>query len=240
MSDLDNILSGVEAVEAEAPQEAEEVTAPETDQPETEAAPEAKVEEKAEEEPKDIPYAVFKSTREDLKGQLEATRRELDQFRQSQQPKAEPPKIPDVFEDQEGYTKTVLGAVQQQAVQQKLEMSRFFAEREFGKETVNEVVEYFNHHPDLSHQFVNAPSPFHAAVEFVNAQKAAQEIGPDPVAYKAKVEQEIRQKIEAEMAAKQVAEMGQKKAPSMANVNGSGGQRDPGWQGPSDLNQLLS
>lgn len=233
MSDLDNILSGVEP---DAQPEPVEETKPE----ETAEAPEPEKEPKAEaEEPKDIPYAVFKSTREDLKAQLEATRRELDQFRQSQQPKPEPQKIPDVLEDQEGYTKTVLGAVQRQQVQQKLQMSRFFAEREFGRETVDEAVSFFDQNPQLSHQFINEASPFHAAVEFVKAQKAAAEIGPDPVAYKAKLEQEIRAKIEAEMAAKQAKDMASKRAPSMANVNGSGGQRDPGWQGPTSLDQLL-
>jgi hypothetical protein len=236
MSDLDNILSGVEA-QAEAPEPVEQ---PE-EQPEVAETPEEPPAEKPEEEPKDIPYAVFKSTREDLKSQLEATRRELEQIRKSQQPKQEAPKIPDVFEDQEGYTKTVLGSVEQRMMAQTLQTSRFFAEREFGQDEVKEAASLFDdpRHRAAYSEVMQSPSPFHAAVEYLRQQKAAAEIGPDPMAYKQKLEAEIRQKIEAELAAKQAKDMASKRAPSMANVNGSGGQRDPGWQGPVGLDQLI-
>lgn len=245
MSDnLDNILSGVEAVEPEAPetdQPEQAETAPEPEQ--AEAQPEQtdeKPDTPAEKEPDNIPYAVFKSTREDLKAQLAEARAEAQRLQQqSQQPKQEPEAAPDVLEDQEGFTRSIVGGVQQQMTQQKLQMSRFFAEREFGGDTVKEAIAFFDQNPQLSHQFLNEPSPFHAAVEFVQKQKAAAEIGPDPAAYRQKLEAEIRQKIEAELAAKQVSEMASKSPPSMANANGSGGQRDPGWQGPSSLDSIL-
>lgn len=243
MSDLDNILSGVKAVDpAEAPQEEQPEPEKVEAAPEVPAEPETVEPEKAEEkseDPKDIPYAVFKSTREDLKGQLDEARRELARLQMQNQPKQEPPKTPDIYEDPEGYQKYLQGTVRQQMTGQKLQMSRFFAERELGREAVDEAVKFFDQNPQLSYQFLDAPSPYHAAVEYVKAQKTAAEIGPDPVAYRERLEQEIRQKIEAEMAAKQATAMAQRKAPSMANVNGSGGQRDPGWQGPADLDSLL-
>lgn len=239
--DLNNILSGVEAKEPEAVEpekaepekaEAEPVEQEKVEEPE-------KSEESADDTPKDIPYAVFKSTREDLRGQLEETRRELERVRASQQPKPEPEKAPDILENPEAYNTYVANQVNQAVTRTKLEQSRFFAEREFGKGEVEEAMGFFDQNPHLSHQFLNEPSPFHSAVEFVRKQKVANEIGNDPAAYKEKLKAEILKEIEADMAAKQAKAIAQKAAPSMANVNGSGGQRDPGWSGPTQLDGLI-
>lgn len=239
MSDLESVLSGVEPDPSPMP---EPEAPPETPEPEVKAEqpePPAEQPEPSEPEtPKNIPYGVFKSTREDLKGQISDLQRQLEANRPVAQP--EPVQLPDVIEDQQGYTNHVQGMVQQATIGQKMQMSRFFAEREFGAKAVQEATAFFDDKPQLSQQFVGEPSPFHAAVEYVKAQKAAQEIGSDPEAYKAKLEEEIRAKVQAEMAAQQATEMaGKAPPPSMANVNGSGGQRDPGWQGPTSLNGLI-
>jgi hypothetical protein len=231
MSDIDEMLSGeapeaAETVQAEAP---EQVETPEPEQTET---PEP---EKAEtpEEPT-VPLAVFKSMRDDLKAQI------ADRHQQQQpQQQAAPPPPPDVFEDPQGYQQYVQRQVQQTTTQHKLQMSKFFAEREFGVEAVQEVMEYFNAHPQQSQQFVHEASPFHAAKAYVDAQKTAQEVGADPAAYKAKLEAEIRAKLNAEMATKQAQAMASKAAPSLAGANGSGGNSSPGWQGPADLTSLI-
>lgn len=238
MSDLDDMLSG------QSP-EAEETVQPEQAPPEQETADttgqsEAKEPEAEQPEPEGtkeptVPLAVFKSMRDDLKHQLDSIRNQMDR---REQPR-EAPKVPDVFEDPQGYQKYMEQQVQGATTQMKLQLSRFHAEREFGKEAIDEVVAYFDQHPHLSQQFASEASPFHAAKAYVDAQKTAQEIGSDPAAYRAKLEKEVRAQIEAEMAAKQVQEMAGKKAPSLAGVNGSGGNTDPGWQGPTDLNALI-
>lgn len=133
----------------------------------------------------------------------------------------EPQPIPDVFEDQAAYTQHVLQAVQQARVATKMEMSRFLAEEKYGKDVVDEAVSYFNDHPG-SEQFLNTPSPFHAAVEYVKRQRVAEEVGADPAAYEAK----LREKILQELQAKQ-ADAAIKDAPSLAHETSIGGRQKP-------------
>jgi hypothetical protein len=94
------------------------------------------------------------------------------------------------------YQRTVF---QQQLYNARLGQSRFLAEQQFGKATVDEAFSFFDKNPALSHQFVDHPSPFHAAVEFYKRQKVAEEVGADPDAYRARLEAEIREKLMAEM-----------------------------------------
>lgn len=233
MSDFNDVLDGNPAEDETVTEENQEQETTEQNQetPETPVEPE---EPKADAEEPTVPLAVFKSMRDDLKSQIDQVRSQLNPPQQQ-----EPAKAPDMFEQPEQYQQFMSDQLQQVQNSTKLEMSRFMAEREFGKEAVEEVVEYFNDHPNESHQFLHKPSPFHAAKEFVDAQKTAKEIGNDPAAYRAKLEQEVRQQIEAEMAAKQAQEMAAKAAPSLADTNGTGGKTDPGWSGPVDLNSLI-
>ena len=230
MADFDEILNNEEPTATEETQPQEEATTEEQPQ---EAAETPEPEAPAPEEPT-VPLAVFKSMRDDLKTQIDQVKSQLTPQRQP-----EPVKAPDMFEQPEQYQQFVSQQIQGARTSTKLEMSRFMAEREFGKEAVDEVVQYFDQNPQLSHQFVNEPSPFHAAKAYVDAQRTAQEIGNDPAAYKAKMEAEIRAKIEAEMAAKQAQDMAAKAAPSLANTNGTGGKTDPGWSGPTPLESLI-
>lgn len=227
MSDLQEALGEspdeTPVEEQEAQEQAQEPV--ETPEPEPE-----KVEPEKEVEPT-VPLSVFKAMRDDFKGKM-------DQLA-AQMPRPEPVKAPDVLEDPEAFQNFVEQRAQASSMQQKLQMSRFFAAKEFGEEAVEEVVEYFNHHPQLSHQFLNEPSPFHAAKAYVDAQKTRQEIGDNPQAFKERMKAEIRKELEAEMAAKQAQEMAAKAAPSLAGTNGSGGVQSPGWSGPTDLSSII-
>jgi len=227
MSDLDAIINGtneaVEAVEV-APQVEEEVIAePVVDEPQVEE-PKA---EAAAKEPEMVPLSA-----------LLEMRRELQDVK-SRLPKAEQPKAPDVFDDPEGYQGYVGKQIEQRAVSQKLESSKFHAEREFGADVVSEAYAYFEAHPEQSQALLGHPSPFHAAVEVYNSQKVAQEIGNDPAAYAAKVKASVRAEIEAEMVAKQARDNAGKFAPSMANVTGTGGGPKTSWAGPTSLDSLI-
>lgn len=219
-----------EQPEAETPPEPEVEAAPEVEE-----APETPPEEPEKAEPV-VPLSAFTAMRDDFRAKFDELRQQVGG---QQEQNREPPKAPDMFAEPEKYTQFINGQVQQSIVAAKLEMSRFQAEREFGKDAVAEVIQYFDQNPQQSQQFLNAPSPFHAAKEFYDAQRAAQEIGNDPAAYKSKLEAEIRQKIEAEMAAKQASGMARKPAPTLAGVNGTGGTSDPGWQGPTDLSSII-
>ena len=109
-----------------------------------------------------------------------------------------------------------------------MQQSKFLAEREFGAETVNEAVAYFDKNPAASQQFMNHPSPFHAAVEFYQRQKTVEEIGADPEAYKASLREQIRAELEAELKTT-VQPKPKAPPPSMASAPSSGqGGKSPG------------
>jgi len=88
-------------------------------------------------------------------------------------------------------------------VNSRLQQSRFLAERDFGADLVNEAYAFYDKNPQLSHQFMDHPSPFHAAVDFYKKQKLADEIGGDPEAWKTKqlegMKEQLRQELLAEM-----------------------------------------
>lgn len=105
---------------------------------------------------------------------------------------------PDLYADPEARLQFERSTYEQMVVNAKLDQSRWLAERDFGKALVDEAFEFYNQHPILSHQFKNEPSPFHSAVEFYKRQKAAETVGPDLDAYKAR----LRAEWEAEQQAK--------------------------------------
>ena len=232
MSDFNDVLDGSPAEQepVETPQEEQQA---QPEQPETPEQPEAAAPEEAPEaEPEEptVPLAVFKSMREDFKSQLDSVRSQL------VQPKQEPVEVPDVLEDPQQFQEFIARQITQSEQNTRLNMSRFMAEREFGAEKVEEVIDYFNKNPTLSHQFMNSPSPFHAAKDYVDAQKLAAEIGDDPASFRAKVEAETRKKIEAEMAAKQVK--GVAPPPSLASNPNVSARSGPAWS-PTSLAAAL-
>lgn len=80
----------------------------------------------------------------------------------------------------------------------KLQQSRFLAEREYGKDTIEEAFAFFDRPENraLTHQFAASPSPFHAAVDAYKRLKTAETIGPDPDAYiEAQVEARLQQRL---------------------------------------------
>lgn len=121
--------------------------------------------------------------------------RELEaQLKQLQQPKQE---APDFFEAPQEAMQFHQTQQEQAFNARMMQQSKFFAERDFGAEVVGEAVAFFDQHPQMSQQFMNHPSPFHAAVEFYQKQKLADEIGSDPEAYKARIRAEIEAELQA-------------------------------------------
>jgi hypothetical protein len=156
--------------------------------------------------------------------ELEALRRQI-----AEQEEAKKAKAPDFYENPDERLRYESSAIQrqfdQQRQQDRLESSRFFAEREFGKDEVDAAVEYFNQYPDLSQQMLNHPSPFHAAVEYVRKQRVADEIGTDPDAYKKRVQDELREQlreeIRQEMASQGAPQASANPPPSKPRIPGS-------------------
>lgn len=231
MSDLDQIINGEQPEPEAVP---EEVAAePVAQEAEIEAAqPEPEAEEPAKEpEPEMVPASVVGGLRSEIR-ELKAV------MSQANAPEPEP--MPDIFEDATGAIQHQLQPIQQQLQAQKLQMSRFHAEREFGKEVVNDAFEFFNENPGLSHALLEEASPFHAAVDIFNQHKVAKEIGNDPEAWRNAEREKMRAEIEAELVAKQAREVAASVAPSMANLNGTGGGVKPSqWDGPTPIDKVI-
>jgi hypothetical protein len=159
--------------------------------------------------------------RQKAEREAEALRRWRDEqerkAREAQQPK------PDFYEDPEKAIGHHLQPVQKQVMATKMQMSRFLAEREFGAETVESAVKWFDQNPEMSHRFINEPSPFHAAVEYFKRQQFAQEV-QDPEKWRQQERERIKAEIMAEMQSQQPSQPSAPKAPprSLASAQSTG------------------
>lgn len=161
----------------------------------------------------------------------EAERKLRDYEAQHRAQKAQP--APDFATDPAAALEYQRQVFQQQLYNTRLTTSRFMAEKDFGADTVKEAFEFFDRNPALSHQFVDHPSPFHAAVEFYKRQRVAEEVGADPAAYRAKLEAEIRAQVLAEMQTTQPVQPKPRLPGSLAAAPAAGTQGEPRPKGSS-------
>lgn len=187
MSDLPFLEEEPTEVVAE-PEQVE--AAPEESKGEPEAAPPA--------EPKEdrhIPITALLDEREKRQAkerEAEELRRQLAELQAAQKPK------PDFFDNPEAHLTAVQQQAQQLAIQTRLDISRAVAEDKFGAETVAAAYAFFEANPALSQPLLKSPLPFVEAVKVYQRHKAMEEIGTDPEAYRARIEEEVRQKLLAE------------------------------------------
>lgn len=219
-----------EVEEAEAVAEAE----PEQVEAEAEAEPETQTGEEQEAEPPSaapkesdrIPVTALldeREKRQEAQRKAEEADRKLKQYEQElrriREARQEAP--PDWYDDPQKAAQYQQRTIEQRFEAQRMQQSKFFAEREFGADVVNEAVAYFDAHPQQSQQFLAHPSPFHAAVEFYRKQKVADEIGADPEAYKAKLREELLAELQASQGS-QFSSKPKAPPPSMAKAPAAG------------------
>lgn len=232
-----DFLEQQETDEAEVQPEAEDTEAPEPETKAEEAEPEATPEPEPTgeedstppvEEPKsrDVPITAMLDEREkrqkaereaeEARKQLQAIEARLRQQRQEQEQKKQ---IPDFYENPDERLQFEQGRIQREIEARTLKQSRFFAEREFGKDVVEQAVAWYDQNPQLSHQFMDHPSPFHAAVEFYKKQQFLNEVS-DPDSWREQERQRIREEVMAELKSPQ----SKPKAPpaSLANAPAAG------------------
>jgi len=174
----------------------EEVTAAPEDKGEEPAAPPAAEPEK----PHDVPITALLDERE----KRQSAQRELDEIRKQnaaltqmlQQMQQKPEEKPDFFTDPEAALAARVQPLERQIEQrlaaQKLEMSRVLAIKDFGEETVNEVIAFFDQYPAESQKMMGEALPFHSAVKFMKRQKALEAMGEDPEAW---IEQQVQSRL---------------------------------------------
>ena len=129
--------------------------------------------------------------------------------------------LPDVLDDQQGYTDAIISRVDQMVTQRTMEMSRAMMMDAHSDYIEKEAafIELAKENPVLKQQALQSPNPAKFAYEqAVKAEKFAQMQDVD--SYKAKLEAEIRSKLEAEYKAKQEKDTATASSitPSLANA----------------------
>lgn len=156
--------------EAQAPVEAQ--PEPEGDRPRDEHgrfAPKDKP------EPVMVPIQALHETRDKV--------RDLEARIAGLQPPPQVPELPDVFEDQEGYTKAIEQTIEQRLYQQQLQMSERFARIQHGEELTNAALEWgvakCNSDPFFNAQAKASGDPVGFAVAHYQREQIATQVTPD-------------------------------------------------------------
>lgn len=181
-------LEGAEPQPETAPAEqpVEQSTEPPVETPAVE--PEQQQPEAQAEEPKELPrvgldkYLSEREKRQEAQKRadaLEARLRELEA-------KAQPVKIPDPYEDPEGYNRHVQESVRQTEWTMRSEMSGRFAEQKYGRETVEAAIQWAQAEgakdPTLGQRVMAQASPVEWVVEQYNRDQFFQKYASDPSA----------------------------------------------------------
>lgn len=131
-----------------------------------------------------VPLATFLDQRleaREAKRKADDLERQIAEMRQA---KVEPVKIPDPYEDPDGYNRYVQESVRQTEWNMRAEMSGRFAEQKYGKETVEAAVAWAQSEgfkdPTLGQRVQMQPSPVEWVVEQYNRDQLFQRIQSDP------------------------------------------------------------
>lgn len=260
-TDLESILSG-----GGAPASEPEANTASTAQPETEGQP---PEPSSNDDPQpdergSIPIAALHAERNKVKryteqvaefqSKLEQQNAQWEQrFSQiisavaPKQPQAAPAPAPEIWDDPDSYVRTQASQLVNPLQQQVMAMARQVAEIQFKPEAVREAEAAFNRasatgqiDPEIHRRIQASPNPFAAAVQWHQHTSTMSEIGSDPAAYRAKVEEEIRAKVMAEL---QTGQGGAQSAPVMpsnfAAARNVGNRTGPAWSGPQPIQTIF-
>jgi hypothetical protein len=265
-TDLGEILSG-KGADAPEPKQTEPVSQPAANAaPEPSQAPETPSE--GEQPASDngmVPVAALQAERQKAKRYTEQVadfQKELEQQkaliremlaaqqRPATQPQA-PVEPPDFFADPDGYLNARLQPLQQEVLSARLAQSEMLAVEKFGEETVATAFQAFDQRaksdPSMRAEWqrmIASPHPFRELVKWHQSEQVRSEMGSDPVAYRAKLEEEIRQKVLAEFqptqgqATAQTAPVMPSNFAAARNVgNRSSG---PAWGGPTPITDIFA
>lgn len=213
MQSLDDVLNGSDEAQEAVTDEAQEQDSQTESQTDADTGPKGEQEQSEEKEvkretperetdEKDWTFAAYrdeKRKRQELEKELESLRK----------PK-EAEKAPDVLNDPDGFQQYQQSQVDQKITDVKAQMSQFYAEKEHGKEKVqnafNKFSEMVKESPELYNKVIGEISPYHAIVEIVDkAEKfdQMQNIDEYEAKLRAKVEQELRAEFEKQYSGKQ-------------------------------------
>lgn len=220
----------VEEVKKEEPEKVEK-------EPETEVTTTPEVEEK---EPQNVPIKALMAERE--KRQLAEGKLADIEANKARQP------APDIFEDQEAYTKHFQKQIDNDRFNDRANQSEFYAQREFGKDKLALKVETFKGlkltNPALEAQVLSAISPYHEIVDIVSKHEKMekmQNIDEFEAKTRAEIEVKVRAEVKAEMEGKATADKDLRDSipTSLVDEPSKGTVTKPTWAGPSTLDSIL-
>ena len=248
MDEIDEFLNGeTEVTETEAtvtPEaEASEVEAEATEEA---IEPEATEEPKGEEEPKpeetpstEEPATVPLAALTDERSKRQAIEAELAALRKVPRP--------DVMEDPEGAINHIEREMSENLIKTRLDISEDMMRtaHEDYDSVLGAFTEAMQSNPALRDEMVQSPNPARFAYETGQRHQMLQEIG-DPNSYRDKVKAEVQAEVEKTIAAtvaEQVATALKERASipeSLVGERSSAPRNDPGFSGPTSLDNILN
>lgn len=193
---------------------------------------------------------------EELRQQVAAAQRQPPAA-SPQPPPAAPPQPIDPLTNPQGFVERIQQVlvaertqIEQKMLNDRLNMSEAMLRKEIGPDKVDAYVKDFQQFaqrdPSLWGKLYAQANPYSWLQTEIDRQRAHQEIGEDPAAYKAR----LRAEWEAEMANGGGSQAGgngaaaprgmPRMAPSLANVRSVAGRTDVGFSGPPSLDDILT
>lgn len=178
--------------------------------------------------------AAYKKAMQEERAKRQALQAEIEALKKPQTPPVDP------WTDLPGALAQQQKAFDEKLQQQRLAMSEDIAREKY--KDFEEVIGHFNQaveaNPALANQMVASRNPAEFAYKQGLLHKELSTVNGDPLAYRSKLEQDLRTKLEAEYAAK----YGVKAAPAVPtslNSDASPPQAEVAYQGPPPLKSIL-
>jgi hypothetical protein len=204
-----------------------EVVEAAAEEPVVEAEP--VVEPKVEEKPQaTVPVDLYVETRAKLKA-LEAERAQVP---------VEAPQIPDVLDDQAGFTQSIQSQVQNATLNARLDVSEMMAREANGDELVDAAVAAAKA-ANIVGQFTNKKHAYGDLVKWHKQQMATAEIGSDVDAWKERIRAEIEADVKAKLGVKETAAAIVEATPSLAGATSIGARTPPAAPDHTPLGEIL-
>lgn len=222
---------------------AEEITTPEAEdvaeQPEPEPEPERDDQPApAKTEPQMVPLAALQEERQKSRTVAERLAQIEQMIQASQRQTAEPRKLPDMFEQPEAYSQSILQMMAERESGIIAEMSERFTRSKHGDEVVDAAFETAKA-AGVIDSFRGKKDPWGELVKWHKQHQVMSEIGTDPDAWRAQERERLRQEVLAELAGQQQKQTAARGAPSLAGQPNLGSRAAPVWGGPTPLNEIL-
>lgn len=180
-----------------------------------------------------VPMAALKAERE----KRQEYERKLAEAAQAAQPK------PEFWEDPEGHIEKLRGEFKEGLARERVRNSEAFESQKH--EDYSEARDHFmalaSENPVLATRMFQAENPAAYAYEVGKKALLLDKMAVDPVGYEAKLRAELEAKYQRTVDARVAAELKKRDTipTSLGGLPGGGGTREPAWNGPPSLSEIV-